>query len=88
MTSPIVAAHPLDHTGCIKILLGQTASDAIAANGDYHLAIITHPDATSPAEANGRLVLICLPITKQAADNAYMVAKGTHRAARIRVAKP
>ena len=34
-----------------KFLLGQTASDLISAHGDQFFAIISHPDATSPAES-------------------------------------
>lgn len=72
----IIPRHNLDHPGSIKIILGREASDAIAANGDYHLAMISHPDATSPPEAAGRLVLVCVPLTKRLANEAANVALG------------
>ena len=84
MKSPILPPHPLDHPGAIKILLGREASEAIAANGDHHLAVITHPDATSPPEAAGRLVLVCVPLPKQALDDAAAVALGRARVVRIK----
>jgi hypothetical protein len=83
MSAPL-PRHPLDHPGSIKVLLGREASEAIAANGDYHLAVITHPDATSPQGHLGRLVLICLPCTKDQLDAGYRVASGTHKATKIK----
>jgi len=83
MKSPIIPPHPLDHPGSIKILLGREASEAIAANGDFHLAMISHPDATSPPEALGRLVLTCLPLDKETLNAATRVALGTARAVNI-----
>ena len=47
-----------------KFLLGQTASDLISAHGDQFFAIISHPDATSPAESAGRMILAILPTDK------------------------
>jgi hypothetical protein len=76
MKSPIIKPHPLDHPGSVKILLGREASEAISANGDYHLAIITYPDATSPTEAHGRMILICLPVPLQTLNAATRVALG------------
>ena len=87
MKSPIIPLHPLDRPGSIKILLGREASEAIAANGDFHLAAITRPDATSPPHHDGRLVLVCIPATKDQLDAAYRVASGTHRAAKIKAPK-
>ena len=80
--------HPLDHPGSIKIMLGREASEAIAANGDYHLAVISHPDSTSPPEANGRMILTCLPLGKSALDAAARVALGKARAVTITQPKP
>ena len=82
--SPVIRHHPLDHPGSIKILLSRAASEALAANGDYHLALVSHPDATSPPESAGRLILVCVPLTKEAADNAARVALGTMTARPIR----
>jgi hypothetical protein len=80
MKSPILPPHPLDHPGTIKILLGQQASEAIAANGDYHLAMITRPDATSSRETSGRLILVCVPLAKNVLNSATRVALGKARA--------
>lgn len=61
-------------------MLGREASEAIAANGDFHLAMISHPDSTSPPEANGRLILTCLPLPKDVLNAATSVALGKSRA--------
>jgi hypothetical protein len=79
--------HPLDVPGTLKILLGQTASDLIAAHGDQFFAVISHPDATSPAESAGRMILTILPTDKRFATAACNVALGTHRAVRIKTPK-
>lgn len=76
--------HPLDAPGVLKILIGREASEIIEAHGEQFLAIITHPDSTSPPEATGRLVLHVLPITKERADAAYRVAAGKARAMPIK----
>jgi len=83
-SSPLIKPHPLDVAGSIKIMLGQAASDILAAHGDCHFAIISHPDATSPPEASGRLILTCLPLPRQTLDNATRVALGTMAATRSR----
>ena len=80
--------HPLDHSGSIKIMLGRESSQAIAANGDFHLAVISHPDATSPPEANGRMILTCIPLDKSALDAAARVALGKARAVTLTKPKP
>ena len=80
----LLPPHPLDHAGTIKIMLGREASEAIAANGDFHLAMISHPDATSPPEASGRLILTCLPLSKASLDAAARVALGKARAVTMR----
>ena len=86
--SAILPPHPLDHPGSIKILLGREASEAIAANADFHFAGITHPDSTSPTEANGRLILVCLRTDKATLDAAARVALGKARAVNITKPKP
>jgi hypothetical protein len=65
-------------------MLGRETSEAIAANGDYHLAMISHPDATSPPEAHGRLILVCLPLDKATLNDASRVALGQARAVTIK----
>lgn len=86
MNSPILPRRPLEHPGSIRILLGQAASDAIAANGDFHLGAITHPTAQDPEETRGRLILVAVPTTKQRLDEAARVILGTHRA--VKISKP
>ena len=86
--SPILPKHPLDHRGVVKIMLGAAASDALRAVGPHHLCIVTEPDATAPAEAQGRMVILCLPLTREQAHDASLVALG-HAAARpIKTTKP
>ncbi len=87
MTSPVLPPHPLDRPGVIKIVLSEAATVALGAAGPHHLVVATMADATAPEHARGRMVLLCLPISKQAADDAYRVATGTHRAAKIRTPK-
>ena len=87
MESPVIPRHPLDHPGVVKILLSRAASEALEAIGPHCLCIATKADCTAPPEAQGRMILHCLPITKEAADGAYRVVSGTHRATRIKAAK-
>ena len=84
MTPPILPRHPLDHPGVVKIALGQAASEALHGLGKNLLVFATMADSTAPPEAQGRMILLCLPTTKQAADDAYRVARGTHRAVKIK----
>lgn len=79
-----IPQHPLDVPGSMKIILGQTASDLIAAHGEYFYGSIRRPDATSPPEADGRLVLVVIPMSREQAMDAGGVAVGTHTAKRIR----
>lgn len=81
-----IPPHPLDVPGSMKIILGQTASDLIAAHGEYFYASIRRPDATSPPEADGRLVLIVIPMSREQAMDAGGVAVGTHTAKKLRKA--
>ena len=82
--SPLIPRHPLDHPGSLKILLGREASAALAAHGDHFMAIVTHPDATSPIESAGRLILTCLPCAKDSINAACRVAMGEAVARPIR----
>ena len=84
MNSPIIPSHPLDHAGSIKIMLGRKASEAIAANGEFLLAMIYRHDSTSPPEAHGRLILCCLALNKATLNAATRVALGKARAVRIK----
>lgn len=84
--SPILPPHPLDHAGIVKIALGQLASDALAALGPHCLVIASKADSTAPEAARGRMVLLCLPLTKDAADDAFRVATGRTRAAKVKSA--
>lgn len=81
-----LSAHPLDQPGVVKIVLGQTASDALHGLGKHVLVVATMAESTSPPEAQGRMILHCLPVNKQAADDAYRVASGSHRAAKTKPA--
>jgi hypothetical protein len=84
--NPILDRHPLDHPGVVKIALGQAASDALAALGDFQIMLASKADSTAPEAAQGRRILHCTPITKELADAAYRVASGTHRAVKIKAA--
>ena len=86
--SPIIPSHPLDHPGSIKILLGQAASDILAAHGEHFLAVVSHPDSTSPPHAAGRMILTCLPLRKDALNAAHSVALGRCRAVRVKATTP
>lgn len=70
----------------MKIMLGQTASDALKAIGPHHLAIITRADSTAPPQARGRLLILCLPLTAEKANDAFQVATG--RAKALKTKKP
>jgi hypothetical protein len=84
MKSAILPPQPLDHPGSIKILLGREASEAIAANADFHFAGIYHPHATSPPDADGRLILVCLRTDKATLNAATRVILGKARAVTIK----
>ena len=84
MNSPILPHHPLDQPGLVKIALGQSASDALAALGDFQLVLVSKADCIAPQSAQGRRILHCLPITKGLADAAFQVVTGTHRAVKIK----
>ena len=75
---------PLDHPGMVKIALSQAASEALAAVGKYHLVMAAPTDCTAPESLRGRMVLHCLPLDKETADAAARVARGAHRATKIR----
>jgi len=88
MNPPLLPPHPLDHPSVIKIMLGQTARDALKAIGPHHLAIIIQADSTAPPEAQGRFVLHCLPLSPELANDAFRVATGRATAKPIRTPKP
>lgn len=71
---------PLDRPGVVRVMLGQAASDALKGLGKHLLILAAPADSTTPAEAQGRMVLHCMPITKERADAAYAVATGKMRA--------
>ncbi len=81
--SPILPRHPLDNPRTVKIALGQTASEALANLGPC-LVIAIKADSTAPEAAQGRMILHCMPITKELSNDAYRVARGTHRAVKIK----
>jgi hypothetical protein len=80
----ILPRHQLDHPGAIKIALGVEESAAINANGRYHLAMISRGDATTPADARGRVVLTCLPLPIEVLNQATRVALGKARAVSVK----
>lgn len=82
--SPILPPNPLDHPGVVKIALGQSASDALTALGPHCLVIASKTDSTAPEAARGRMVLLCLPLTKDAADDAFRAATGRMRAVKVK----
>jgi len=87
MKSPILPTHPLDVPQVVKILLSTAASDALRSVGEYHLAVITEPDNTAPPGAAGRLVIACVPLSKERAHDASLVALGRMDARRVKPAK-
>lgn len=86
-SNPILPRNQLDHENVMKILLSERASEALRAAGEYYLAIVTAPDATAPTEAHGRLVLVCVPLTKERAHDASLVALGRMDARRVKPVK-
>jgi hypothetical protein len=85
MKSPIISRHPLDQADVVKIVLGQAASDALRSIGPHCLVMAAPADSTAPEAAQGRFILLCIPTGKAQLDAAYHVARGTHRAAKIKV---
>ena len=82
--SPILPHHPLDKPGVVKIALGASASEALAALGRSCLIIAAKADSTAPESAQGRMILHCLPLTQERSNAAYRCAIGTHRAVKIK----
>ncbi len=76
ITTPVLPQHPLDHPNVVKIALGRSASEALRAIGKHHLVMVSPADVTAPAWARDRMLLLCLPLDKQTADNAALVALG------------
>ena len=82
---PILPSHPLDQADVVKIVLSQAASDALRSIGPHCLVMAAPADSTALEVAQGRFVLLCIPTGKAQLDAAYHVARGTHRAAKIKV---
>ena len=82
--SPVIPPHPLDQPGVVKIALSQASTDALTALGRHCLVIAAKADSTAPESLQGRMILYCLPITRELADDAYHVALGTHRAVKVK----
>ncbi|MCP5534255.1 MAG: hypothetical protein H7A48_13885 [Akkermansiaceae bacterium] len=72
---------PLATPGLVRFLLGKTASDSLAAAGKYF--VLEAYQSPRPEDA-GRFVLLALPVSKETADAAARVAKGTHRAVKVK----
>jgi hypothetical protein len=84
MIAATLPPHPRDHAGVVKIALSQSATNALAAIGPHCLIIATMADCTAPEHAQGRMILHCLPLDKEAADGAFRVATGKARAQTIK----
>ena len=84
----ILESHPLDHPGVVKIALGQSATDALQAIGPHCLIVATMADSTAPEHAQGRMILHCLPCSKEALDGAYRVASGKARPVKLKPSPP
>jgi hypothetical protein len=48
--------------------------------------IASKADSTAPEALQGRMVLLCLPLTREAADDAFRVATGRTRAVKVKSA--
>lgn len=69
----------------IRFLIGKATSDMLAAAGEFYLI---EAQRSPMPEHGGRFIAYALPITKQAADDAARVAKGTHRAVKRSTGSP
>ena len=76
---------PLVTPGILRFLLGRAASDMLADAGE--LFLIEAKRSAQP-EHDGRFIAYALPITKDQADAAARVAKGTHRAVKVKGGSP
>jgi hypothetical protein len=77
--STILPPQPLDYPFTVRILLGESASAELAAVGT-HFAVQAY---LSP-EHGGRFVLVAVPASLDALNQASRVIHGTHRAAKIK----
>ena len=86
-TSPVLPANPGDPQGLVKILLSRPAGDALAAVGPClcHSQFAPHP---SPPSAQGRQVLICLPVSWKMLNDIALLVEGKATIRRIRESKP
>ncbi|MEI6676847.1 MAG: hypothetical protein WCO57_16880, partial [Verrucomicrobiota bacterium] len=78
IAAPVIPRHELDHPGVVKIRLSAAASDALRDVGEYHLAVISRADFTAPTEAQGRMILHVIELSKEAATAVSRVALGNH----------
>ena len=85
--SPVIPRHQLDHPGVVKVMLSAAASDALRSAGKYHLVLVAQADCTAPAEAQGRMILHCVPLSRELAQAASDVALGRAIARRKKPAK-
>ena len=85
-TSPVLPANPGEPKGLVKILLSQAASDALKAVGPClcHSQFAPYP---SPPSAQGRQVLICLPVSWRMLNDIALLVEGKARAVRIKPKK-
>ena len=74
--SPTFPRHPLDHPSVTKIALSSAASEALAALGPHCLVIATKADSAAPEWAQGRVILLCVPLDNDTARAAESVALG------------
>jgi hypothetical protein len=84
MKSTIIPPHSFDQPGVTKIALSSAANEALAALGAHHLIIATKADCAAPDWAQGRLMLLCLPLDKRTARAAESVALGKARAVPVK----
>jgi hypothetical protein len=79
--------HPLNRPEIIRFALGVSISSALEESGKFHLLVSVPADSTVPEALRGRRIMLALECSKETADACYGVAKGTHRAVRIRTPK-
>jgi len=78
---PAMCPDPFGTPGLLRILLGATASEALAAAGD---TFVLQAYRSALPEHAGRFILLALPVSKDVADACARVVKGTHCAVVIR----
>ena len=85
-TSPVLPATPGEPKGLVKILLSRPAGDALAAVGPClcHSQFAPYP---SPPAAQGRQVLICLPVSWKMLNDIALLIEGKARVVKIKPKK-